>query len=321
MAMTPLSPRYRLPVAIGGAVAVAAAAIVPATMSLASSGSTPASRPANTHVASATKSQPAVTAGSRYLALGDSVPFGYREPDSKPGTPNYSKASSFVGFPEDVAANLHLKLANAACPGETTSSFLKKTAQSNGCTNPGPGSTAPSYRSQFPLHVKYTTSQAKFAVKFLKQHPNTRLVTLMIGANDGFVCQEQTSDGCVSELSTLLAKVKKNVKKILTLVRHKAHYKGQLVIVKYYSTDYSSGLATLESTDLNTALEQAGKNFNVRIANGFGQLKKGAKQAGGNTCTAQLLTQTPGASSPCGVHPSYAGQALLAQAVERVVKQ
>jgi len=38
---------------------------------------------------------PPITAGSRYLALGDSVTFGYQEPQVIPA-PDYSNAASFV---------------------------------------------------------------------------------------------------------------------------------------------------------------------------------------------------------------------------------
>ncbi len=52
------------------------------------------------------------------------------------------------------------------------------------------------YRTQFPLHVKYSGSQLAYAVSYLKKHQKVRLVSLMIGANDYFVCQETTADQC-----------------------------------------------------------------------------------------------------------------------------
>ena len=61
---------------------------------------------------------------SDYLALGDSVTFGYREAANLP-TPDYSDAASFVGYPEDVGAALGLDVANAACPGETSTSLVE----------------------------------------------------------------------------------------------------------------------------------------------------------------------------------------------------
>jgi hypothetical protein len=45
---------------------------------------------------------PAVTRGSVYLSLGDSVTFGYQEPTVVPA-PNYHDASSFLGYPNSSA--------------------------------------------------------------------------------------------------------------------------------------------------------------------------------------------------------------------------
>jgi hypothetical protein len=48
----------------------------------------------------------------------------------------------------------------------------------------------------------------------------------------------------------------------------------------------------------------------VVIADGFGELQAASARSGGDTCTAGLLTQL--STGGCGIHPSYAGQALLA---------
>jgi lysophospholipase L1-like esterase len=270
------------------------------------------------------KQQP-VTPGSRYLALGDSVPFGYREANSIP-TPNFNHPRSFVGFPEDIAANLHLKLTNAACPGETTASFINTSAQSTGCENSYPkGPMSFGYRTVYPLHAHYTSgteSQLAFAEHFLKKHPNTRLVTLMIGANDGFICLEKTKDSCFSEFTALQAKITRNVTKIFKGLRNKAHYNGQIALLTYYSENYRNSTEDFESQGLNAALEKAAKPFHVEIANGYRQFQLAAAQGHGNACTAQLLTALSGeAKGTCGVHPSLAGAAVLAQAVERAIKE
>src|SRR4051812_35238492 len=79
----------------------------------------------------------ASAASDRYLAVGDSVTFGYQEPTVQP-KPNYAKPSSLQGFPEHMAAALHLRVANAACPGETSASLIDPKAPSNGCeSSPG----------------------------------------------------------------------------------------------------------------------------------------------------------------------------------------
>ncbi len=259
-----------------------------------------------------------VTRGSGYLALGDSVTFGYEEQTVTPA-PNYADASSFLGYPEQLGSALHLTVANAACPGETSSSLIDPTAQSNGCENtPTKGNVG--YRTMSPLHVNYSGSQLSYAVSYLKKHKNVRLVSLMIGANDFFACQAVTADKCASitEEAAVLATLGKNVKTIMSAIRNQAHYGGQLAIINYYSLNYSDQTADAQSALLNATVDNAAKPFHVVVADGFGELEAGAAHSGGNSCTAGLLTQL--SSGGCGVHPSFAGQGLLALALEQVIR-
>lgn len=260
-----------------------------------------------------------ITRGSRYLALGDSVTFGYQEDGVVP-TPDYHDASSFVGYPELIGRALHLKVANAACSGETSSSLLDPNAQSNGCEN-SPGSPHSGYRTSFPLHVSYTGSQVDFAVSYLTAHKDVRLVTLMIGANDFFLCQETTADGCagLTERTAVAKRLTASIKSILTAVRKTAHYRGQLAIINYYSPNYASPATNVESQLLNQVQDAAAKPFHVVLANGFGEWRAATARFAGNSCEAGLLTQL-GMPGRCGIHPSYAGQALLAQSLEQVLR-
>jgi lysophospholipase L1-like esterase len=226
--------------------------------------------------------------------------------------PNYEDAASFVGYPEDIGAGLGWRVANAACPGETSASLIAENVQSNGCENsPGGG---PGYRSAFPLHVHYTGTQLQYAVRYLRAHPTTRLVSLMIGANDAFLCEETTKDDCASELPAVLKQIRDNVADILSAVRSEAHYSGQIIILNYYSLDYANAVDNAESQALNQAMDSGARPFGVQIANGYTAFENAALHSGGNTCTAGLLTQLSGGG--CGVHPSVSGQAVLAQAVE-----
>jgi lysophospholipase L1-like esterase len=258
------------------------------------------------------KPAPKVTPGSRYLALGDSVTFGYQEATVVP-TPNYHVASNFLGYPEMLGAELRLKVANAACPGETSSSLINSSAQSLGCEN--------GYRPNFPLHVSYKGSQLAYAVSYLRRFHSVRLVSLMIGANDLFLCEAQTKDACASpsEQAAVFTKVAANARQILSTIRNKAHYRGQLALVNYYSLNYTSAFITNAVIGLNKALDSSAKRFHAVIANGFAEFQAAALHSGSNTCTAGLLTML-GKPGDCGVHPSYAGQSLLALAVEKAIK-
>ena len=264
------------------------------------------------------RAQPVVP-GTGYLALGDSVTFGYMESNVVP-PPNYHNASSFLGYPEQFGSMLRVKVANAACPGETSSSLINPKAISNGCENKL--GKPMSYRANYPLHVKYKGSQLAYGVSYLKAHRNVRLVSLMIGANDVFVCQETTKDGCLApaEQQAVFKKVAANVRVILSAVRNKARYRGQIAIVNYYSLNYNVALENSVSIGLNKAMDGAAKPFGAEIANGYGLMQLAANRGGaqGDACKAGLLTQL--STGSCGVHPSYAGQAVLAQALIRGVR-
>jgi len=261
----------------------------------------------------------AVTKGSGYLALGDSVTFGYQEQQVVPA-PNYGDASSFIAYPELLGKELHLTVANAACAGETSSSLIDATAQSNGCENSPNG--GPAYRTMFPLHVSYSGSQLAYAVSYLKKHKNVRLVSLMIGANDFFVCQVTTQDKCSSlaEQTGVIGTVEKNVATILTAIRKQAKYNGQIVIVNYYALNYADQTVAGQSVLLNSSIDNAARPFHVETADGFGEFQAGAAHSGGIPCVAGLVTQLTNAPTPCGIHPSYSGQSLLAQAVANAIR-
>lgn len=256
-----------------------------------------------------------VTRGSGYLALGDSVSFGYMEPTVTPA-PDYTNAANFVGFPEVVASDLHLKLTNLACPGETSASLINAKAQSNGCES-SPDPSTPGYRAAYPLHVKYSGSQLSYAVKYLRKHSNVRLVSLMVGANDYFLCQETTPDHCASptEQIGVVGTVARNVRRIVTTLRNRAHYNGQLVIVGYYSISSALAAAT---QGLDAQIKQAGHGFRIEYANAFNSFAAASVHAGGSACSAGLLTAL--STGGCGVHPSAAGQTLLASTVIRAVR-
>ena len=257
-----------------------------------------------------------VTPGSGYLALGDSVVFGYEEQQVVPA-PDYADASSFIGYPEDLGSELHLTVANAACPGETSSSFINPTAQSNGCENSAvPG--GPIYRAMFPLHVSYSGSQLNYAVSYLKKHKKVRLVSLMIGANDLLVCQETTADHCASliEQAGVIGTLSQNDKTILSAIRNKAHYSGQIALVNYYSP--SPALDSITALG-NSTIATTVKPFHVEIADAFDEFAAAEAHSGGDPCKAGLLTQLS-TGGPCGIHPSYAGQALLAQALQKAIR-
>jgi len=256
-----------------------------------------------------------------YLALGDSITFGFREGSTVP-PPTYTDARSFVGYPEDIGAALGWRVVNAACPGETAASFIDVQAPSNGCERFATGGSA--YRSSFPLHVKHRGPQLQYAVGYLRAHPETKLVSLMIGVNDFLACVTTTADHCASEHDEVLGKVSDDVAHILGTIRKSGRYTGQIVVVNYYPLHRANSLnnATLFDntgvTQLNTAVDHAAIPYDVTVAHGQDAFESAALHSGGDPCVAGLLTQLK--DGGCGIHPSAAGQAVLALAVERVVR-
>jgi len=247
-----------------------------------------------------------------YLALGDSIAFGYRPAPWA----DYRDQADFSGYPEDLAAALKLTVVNAACPGETSASMIDPRAPSNGCETNAQGGTG--YRAMFPLHVSYRGSQLSFAVSYLRQHPDTQLVTLGIGANDLFRCQELTADHCAgSDLGPTLAGVTSNLDTILGALRHQARYQHTLVVVLYYANFYADPASVTPMQALDAVIAESAVRYGARLADGFAAFRAAAAKYDGNTCAAGLRVKL--ASGGCDLHPSARGAQVLAAAVQEAV--
>jgi lysophospholipase L1-like esterase len=257
----------------------------------------------------ATASLQAAPTRPTYLALGDSVSFGYIAGDGYA----YTRAANFVGFPTYVGQALGLTAVDAACPGETSGSFISTSTKDNGCQV---------YRSKFPLHVKYGGSQLAYAVSYLKAHKNTKLVTIQLGANDGFLLEAQCAGDATCEQNGLPGVVADVGKNLVTIVKtlKATKFTGKVVLVNYYSLDFSDPLQTGFATALNQGIAAAAKASGALYADAFTPFETAAQAAGGSTCKAGLLNATPGDQTTCDVHPSQFGAQLLAQAVVAAYK-
>jgi lysophospholipase L1-like esterase len=243
-----------------------------------------------------------------YLALGDSVAFGYIAGDGYA----YVNAKNFVGFPYHVDAG-RLDTVDAACPGEASSGFISSTGADNGCRP---------YRTSFPLHVGYTSTQLDFATSFLTSHRRTRLVTIQLGANDVFLLQNACKGDttCVEAgLPQTLATLGANMNAILGSLRATG-FRGVVVVVNYYSLDYTDPVQTGVSAAINQTLAAAAKANGAVVADAFTAFQEAASTpfAGGKTCKAGLLNVNPldPTQQTCDVHPTQSGHQLLAEAVE-----
>ena len=84
-------------------------------------------------------------------------------------------------------------------------------------------------------------------------------------------------------------------------------------------SNYASAATNALSLSLNTTVDAAAKPYHVVIADGYGEFKAAASRFGGSLCAAGLITNL-GKPGDCGIHPTYAGQALLAQALLKAIR-
>jgi len=243
---------------------------------------------------------------SPYLALGDSVSFGYI---ANAGYA-YVNPDNFVGFPDYAGQLLQFNTTNTACPGETSGSFLSSTAPDNGCH---------AYRAQAQLHVRYPSTQLSVAVSFLRAHPATPLVSVGLGANDVFLLAAKCANNptCIDMgLPQVLAGVQANLTTILADLRA-AGFKGVVVVVNYYSPDYADSNQTATTAALNQALANAASTESgTVVADVFSRFQAIALSASGHTCNAGLLNASAQDQTVCDVHPSQSGQKLIARTIE-----
>jgi lysophospholipase L1-like esterase len=242
--------------------------------------------------------------GRSYLALGDSITFGFI---ANAGYA-YVRPDNFIGFSNYLSDALRLDAANASCPGETTGSFLAATAADNGCRF---------YRSLVPLHVAYAGTQAEFAAEYLKSHPETKLVTIGLGANDVLLLEARCANDafCIEGgLPQVLSGVTTNLKTIVEALRADG-YSGTMVMMNYYVLDDTVPGVISAFEALNQAIGVAAAQEGVPVADVFTAFRKAAAAGDGHACHAGLLNSSPENQFLCDIHPSQSGHALIARTI------
>ena len=241
-----------------------------------------------------------------YLALGDSVAFGYDPTVTAPAPDKYT------GYPEVVASVEHLlkpkKEVNSACPGETSASFLFGPPD-NGCQ---------AFKTAFGVHTSYPGTQASFALSQLQNNKHIDLVTLSIGGNNLLLLEALCSDPSVPSFTAcvqahvpgVLQSYGQDLTQILAAIR--ANYGGTLILLKYYPTN-ADPLFIQVIAALNQVMVQVGTPFGARFADGFTAFEVASALFNGDPCAAGLLVRLSATS--CDVHPSPRGRDILAATV------
>ncbi len=111
-----------------------------------------------------------------FLALGDSLAFGFQFETFNANVPSVPASLFSTGYVDDLAGRLReirprITSVNYGCPAETTATFIE-----GGCLYTAIG---------FPLHDPYDGSQLSAALAFLRAHRGqVSPITLNIGTND-----------------------------------------------------------------------------------------------------------------------------------------
>jgi GDSL-like Lipase/Acylhydrolase family len=263
-----------------------------------------------TGVAPPATAEAASSRPQEYLALGDSLAFGF-SPLVDPAS-----AGNFIGYPDTVAAALKEHLTNAACPGETSSHLIDLAGADNNCGL---------WRANFPLHVTYSTTQLAFADEFLQSHPKTLVVSIDIGANDlqalVNACGGQTEVSCIlTGLPGVLAILSANLDTIYGHIRNLDGYHHKLVALTTYSPNYSDLLQTSVISLANQVVAERTLAWRGIVADGFGAFASASAATGGDACATGLLIVKSPAPLICDTHPSPAGRNLLTQAIVKALR-
>src|SRR5579859_7979555 len=147
-----------------------------------------------------------------YLALGDSLAFGYQ--------PNFDWSH---GYAADFASNLRnhgsTSSVNYGCAGETAATFIH-----GGCP----------YQNFFILHNYYTGPQLNAALAFINGHKGkVSPVTIDIGAND-LKSLINTSTCQTGDYTAPLATFDNNLQIILTQLASALAGSGTILVMNYY---------------------------------------------------------------------------------------
>ena len=136
-------------------------------------------------------------------------------------------------------------------------------------------------RCYFPLHVVYGSikgTQLAFATGFLQRSSNTQLVTIAVGGDDLLLLQQQCNDDptCIENgAPQVFATVEANMQTILAALRATG-YTGPIILVNYYSPDYSNQFDTELVAGLNQAMTAPAPAYGAVVADVFSAFQAAA---------------------------------------------
>lgn len=220
--------------------------------------------------------------------------------------PTYLALGDSIGFPKYVQQLTDIRHTNAACNGETTSSFLEPNAPDRGC--------------RASKQKGYTGTQMDLMTDYIRTHAHLRLVTLELGANDALLALEQCNYDAQCVSSTLpgtFQTMANNLTTIFATIRGLG-YAGQIVVPLYYdpfpkvAPDSSRVLAVV-----NAILGKVGTAFGAQVVDVNASFVAASAAYDGDPRAAGLLIPLTGWNSWV---TTAAGARLIADDVARVVR-
>lgn len=227
---------------------------------------------------------------SYYLALGDSLAFGYQ--------PNFDFSHSYpqMWYTNDLSKKHVTSFTNLGCNGEKSATFIN-----GGCPY------------AYLLHTYYSGSQLNAALSFLAAHPGqVSPVSLDMGAND--LLPDINSSTCTvsSTWTTDLANLDSRMTgtilpKLVAALTVNGVRTGDLVMMNYYDPYQNvcpNSVAYVQSLNQHLAADAA--QFNVPVSDVFTAF------GGATTPNPNICTDTWMCSSSVNIHATTAGYTVIA---------
>lgn len=229
-----------------------------------------------------------------YLALGDSLAYGFQQAKFNSEFPHIDASTFNTGYVDDLGSLLSnvsssIQTVNLGCPGETTASYFV------GCRYEALG---------FPLHTSYAASQEAAALALLKAHPGqVSPITLDNGANDVTPCLSSPDPNC---FPNAVAAVGANLDTALAHLRAAAP-NAEIIVMEYYDPFAAAFPTSLATTQLlNQAIAGAAAAHGARLADAFGPFNLAQPQPA-TLCSLTFFCATG------DVHATDLGYAVIAQ--------
>ena len=274
----------------------------------------------------------AVTVGSTYLALGDSLAYGFHQAQFVGELPNVNPATFDHGYVNDFGLlvhlfNPHVQTINDGCPGETTDTFINGSGAPGFCAGGAHGTPVP---VRVPAPRLRGSSQLADALSILAANTHVSPITLDIGANDVLqflqsTCGFPATDTCsTAQVVAEYGHIVGNLGLILSEL-HAAAPHAQIVVLGLYNpypTVLPAPGGDVATAELNGALAAVTKAVpGASFADpepGFNPAGLAGKPETGDIPTVCALTgMCPGGTFSPGspsadIHPTTLGYAVLA---------